>query len=182
MTDKEAIMKPVKDIGNVGVSPQDIMTENGQRDPKWRGLGLYFSLLSVQTTGVGVLLANIVPLYRMMSLDFSSYKPDTRPWWAIAGILLVQIAYWLRVRLQPPLPLTRNIVLGHIVFFVARISFVCVTASFTLVFLNRFPELKDLNYPPVRVLVTLLMFFSIFCWTLELERLAKGLQDRRGGS
>lgn len=152
------------------------MTEKRRCGPKWRGLRLYFSLLSVQTAGVAILLANMIPLYRLMALDFSKYKPDLRPWWAITGMLLIQVAYWLRMRLQPPLPRTRNIVLSHIVSFVARISFVSVTATFTVMFLNRFEDLKNINYPPLRALVVLMMFFSLFCWTLELERLAKALQ------
>ena len=44
-------------------------------------------------------------------------------------------------------------------------------------FLNRFEALRDMNYPPLRALVVLLIFFSLFCWTLELERLAKALQE-----
>ena len=81
---------------------------------------MYFSLLSVQFAGVAILLVNMIPLYRLMVLDFSNYRPDLRPAWAIAGMLLIQVAYWLRVRLNPPLPQTGTIVLGHIVAFVAR--------------------------------------------------------------
>lgn len=165
--------------GNTGsnMSAEDTKTERARGGPKWRGLGLYFFLLSVQTAGVAILLAYAVPLYRLMALDFARYKPDLKPWWTIAGILLIQVAYWFRVRLQPPLPRTGHIVLGHIVSFVARISFVAVTASFTVMFLNRFPELRNINYSPLRALVILVMFFSIFCWTLELERLAKALHE-----
>lgn len=155
------------------------MTEKSRFGPAWRGVRLYFSLLSVQTAGVAILLVNMVPLYRLMALDFSNYKPDLSPWWAIAGMLLIQTAYWLRVRLHPPLPRTGSIVLGHIVLFVARISFVTVTAGFTVMFLNRFEALKNMNYPPLRALVVLMIFFSLFCWTLELERLAKALQESK---
>ncbi|MGE5295898.1 MAG: hypothetical protein ACM3VT_13820 [Solirubrobacterales bacterium] len=155
------------------------MTEKSLFGPRWRGRGLYFSLLSVQTAGVAILLANLIPLYRLMALDFASYRPDPRSWWAIAGILLIQVAYWLRVRLQPPLPRARNIVLGHVVSFAARLSFVAVTAAFTDMFLKRYESLKELNYPPLRVLAVLVLFFSIFCWTLELEHLAKALQGSK---
>ena len=36
-----------------------------------------------------------------------------------------------------------------------------------------FVALRDMNYPPLRALAVL----SLFCWTLELERLAKALQE-----
>lgn len=157
------------------------MLEDGRRSPKGRGLVLYFSLLSIQTTGVAILLANIVPLYRLMALDFAHYKPDAKPWWAM-GILLAQAAYWSRVRLQLPLPRAGHMVLGHMIHFVARISFVSVTASFTVMFLTRFPDLRNLNYSPLRAAIILTMFFAMFCWTLELERLAKALHGPEGGT
>ena len=152
-------------------------TETGNVRPKGRELRLYWALLSVQLAGVVILLVNMVPLYRLMVLDFTNYRPDSRPWWAAAGMLLIQTAYWLHVRLHPPLPQTRSVLLGHIVAFVARLGFVAVTSAFSVMFLNRFEALRDLNYPPLRALVVLMIFFSLFCWTLELERLAKALQE-----
>lgn len=158
---------------------EDATTEKSPRDPKRWGVSLYFCLLAVQTAGLVVLLANSIPLYRLMALDFANYKPDLGPWWAIAGILLIQVAYWLRVWLQPLLPRRGNMVLGHIILFAARITFVSVTASFTVMFLQRFEQLSDVSYPPLRVLAVLIMFFSIFCWTLEAEGLAKALQESK---
>ena len=155
---------------------EDAATEKSQAGPKWRGMTLYWILLSAQGAGASILLMNMIPLYRLMALDFPSYRPDVRPSWAIVGILLLQTAYWLRVRLQPPLPRTRSIVLGHVVAFVARIGFVAATAAFTAMFLNRFEALRDMNYPPFRALGVLMIFFALFCWTLELERLARALQ------
>lgn len=156
-------------------------TVNSRPGQKGRGVDLYLLLLLAQTLGIVILVGNFLPLYRKMVLDFSSYKPDQQPWW-IGAVLLVQAAYWFRVRLQPPLPVTRNNVLGHIILFVARLSFVSVTASFTVMFLNRFQDLRAMDYPPLRALLILLMFFTVFCWTLELERLAKALQRPEGGT
>lgn len=161
------------------MSFEDTKIEKGRSGPKWRGLGSYFFLLSVQTAGVVLLLANLIPLYRLMAIDFAKYTPDPKIWWAITGMLMVQVAFWLRVRLQPALPRTGNIVLGHILLFVARISFVAVTAAFTDMFLKRFESLKEMDYPPLRALAVVIMFFTIFCWTLELERLAKVLQGSK---
>lgn len=167
--------------GNTGpeMSLGNAATEKSHFRLRPRGVGLCFSLLAVQTAGVAILLANCIPLYRLMALDFANYRPDLRPWWAIAGMVVIQVAYWLRVRLDPPLPRRGNIVLGPIVLFAARMIFVSVTAGFTVMFLNRFDALRNMNYSPLRALVVLMMFFSIFCWTLELERLGKALQERQ---
>lgn len=123
-----------------------------------------------------LLVANTVPLYRMMAADFAHYKPDPRPWWAVAGMLVVQIAYWIGVRSRLPLPPMRNIVLGHLVSFAARMTFVVMTASFTMIFMNKYEALMEMDYPPLRALLVFGIFFSVFCWMLELERLAKALQ------
>ena len=161
------------------MSPGDGGSAKSRSVPQRAGVGLYVALLSVQLAGVVMLLMNMIPLYRLMVLDFANYRPDSRPWWAGAGMWLIQTAYWLRVRLHPVLPLMRSVVLGHIVAFVARLGFVSVTAGFTVMFLNRFESLRDMNYPPLRALVVLLIFFSLFCSTLELELLAKAFQESR---
>lgn len=145
-------------------------------DRKRPGVGLYFLLLAVQTSGVAVLVWHGVPLYRLMAMDFENYRPDPWPWWGVAAILLIQVAYWLRVRLRPRLPRPGHIVLAHIVAFIARIGFVAVTASFTIMFVNRFSDLQRINYSAFRAVLTLIGFFSIFCWTLEIERLSKAFQ------
>lgn len=141
-----------------------------------RGVGLYLLLFMAQFAGAVMLLGNLIPLYRLMALDFANFKPDPEVWWAVVGMLLILVAYWLRVKLKPAMPQIRSIVAGHIAAFVARLTFVAVTAAFADMFLKRFDALKDLDYPPLRALAVLLMFFTIFCWTLELENLAKLLQ------
>lgn len=155
---------------------QDTGDEKAFGDPTWRGVGLYAVLLALQTAGVVLVLVNIVPLYRLMALDFANYKPNVWPWGEITGTLVIHAAYWSRVWLQPPLPRSRNVVLGHLVQFSARLLFVSVTAAFTVMFMNRLPQLRALDYSPLRALLVLVMFFGVFCWTLELERLAAVLQ------
>lgn len=153
---------------------EGIVAEDGSCGEK--GLGLYWLLLSVETGGTAVLFSNLLPLYRVMAFDFGNYRPDPAAWWAIIGIVLTQVPYWLGRRLQPRLPRLKSTILSHILAFVAKLSFVAVTASFSVMFLNRAEALKQMNYPPLRVLVVLVMFFALFCWTLELERLSKALQ------
>lgn len=157
------------------MSSEDNIPEGGLGGPKPRGPRLYLFLLSVQTAGVAMLLANLIPLWRLMALDFANYKPDPRSWWAFTGMLLIQVAYWVSVRVRPATPRIGSLLAGHMVSFVSRLSFVAVTAAFADMFLKRYESLKELNYPPLRALLVLVMFFSIFCWTLELERLSKAL-------
>lgn len=144
-----------------------------------RGLQLYFSLIATQTLGIAIILVNILPLYRMMTLDFRNFTPDDRPWWAYTGVIVVLAAYSLRVRLQPPLPRTESTLLGHLLLFIAKMFFVVATAGFATMFLNRIEDLREIDYPVWRALLVLMIFFAMFCWTLELERLGRALQRNK---
>src|SRR5437867_9453419 len=95
-------------------------------EPETRGsLGLYFLLLGVQTVGAALVFVNGLPIYRQMIGDFSNQRAQPGIlWWAVAAVMLIQFAYWLRVRLQPALPRKGHIVIGHLAFFIARLSFI----------------------------------------------------------
>lgn len=135
---------------------------------------VYWVLLALQTVGAVIVLGNGVPFYRQLTIDFANHQPHPGIiWWAVAAGVLMQIAYWLRVWLQPPLPTSGYVVLGHLTAFVARLSFILASSTFSVVFFLRF---EQLSLPPHRVVLMLVVLFSLFCWSLELERLAKALQ------
>ncbi len=143
-----------------------------------RGPGLFLSLLAVETAGIVIILLDGMPIYREMIRKVSDHTPRPGvPWWAWAGIVLVLGAYLLRVRFRPSLPPSGHAVAGHLISFVGRMSFVVATSAFSLVFINHFGEL---NLPPRRMVSLLVLLFAIFCWTLELERLAKALIGTAG--
>jgi len=144
------------------------------------GLGTYFFLFAVQTAGAVIVVVNGVPIYRQIAGDFANHQPEPGIlWWAVAAVALIQIAYWIRVRLQPPLPQRGHVVIGHLTAFVARLSFILASSTFAVVFFIRFDQL---SLPPHRVLMVLALLFSIFCWTLELERLARAIHGAEGKS
>ena len=133
----------------------------------------YFAFVTVQTVGFGIVMVNGVPLYRQMASDFSKHQPQRGIlWWALAAVVLIQTAYWLRVRLQPARPRGGNVVLAHLISFVGRLSFILGSSTFTVMFLVRFEEL---SLPPHRVLMLLALLFSLFCFSLELEQLGSAL-------
>jgi hypothetical protein len=142
------------------------------------GLGWYFLLLAVQTAGAVIVLVNGVPIYRQMVAGAG--RPEPHPgilWWAVAAVTLIQGAYWLRVRLNKALPAGGYTFIGHIAQFVGRLSFIFASSTFTVVFLARFEEL---SMPPQRVVMVLALLFSLFCYSLELERLARALHGNGG--
>jgi len=137
------------------------------------GPAKYFALVAVQAAGFGLVVVNGAPIYRQMAIDFSKHKPlPGIPWWGATAVVLMQGAYWLRVWLKPALPQSGNVVLGHVIAFVGRLSFILASSTFSLMFLVRFEELSlSLN----RLLLLLGLLFSVFCFTQELEQLGRAL-------
>lgn len=134
---------------------------------------IYPLLLAGQSTGAVMVLANGVPIYRRIVGDSSRLAPHPGIlWWAVAAVVLIQVSYWLRVRLKPSLPPGGYPIFGHLAQFAARLSFVFASSTFSVVFVARFDQL---SLPPHRIAMVLLLLFSMFCWTLELERLARAL-------
>jgi len=68
-------------------------------------------------------------------------------------------------------------VAGHLAGFVARLSFILASSTFAVMFFVRF---EQLSLPPHRILMVLALLFSLFCYTLELERLARAIQGAEG--
>lgn len=150
------------------------VTETRQRP------GLYLLLLALQTAGAAVLFVNGVPIYRQMARDFTNHRP--RPeilWWAIAAAVLIQTAYWMRRRLRLSPPRANHVLVSHLASFVARLTFILASSTFSLVFFVRFDQLA---LPPHRSLVLLVLLFSLYCYTLELEGLAKAFQSSGAGT
>jgi hypothetical protein len=131
----------------------------------------YFLLFAMQTIGAAVLFWYAVPLFRQVLLDPGSHvvRPE-RLIWSLSAITLMQAGYWIRHRLRPALPQLRNAVVGYIVLFVARMSFVLATSVFGFVFIVRRPELL---MPMSRYFIVIIALFALFCYTQELEQLGR---------
>jgi hypothetical protein len=139
----------------------------------WR----YFFLFAMQTIGAAVLFWYALPLFRQVLLDPGGHvaRPENLVW-SLSAITLMQAGYWIRHRLRLPLPqLLRNALVGCVVLFVARMSFVLATAVFGFVFIVRRPELQ---IPTSRYLVVIIALFALFCYTQELEQLGRALIGR----
>ncbi|GGF67989.1 hypothetical protein GCM10007301_29630 [Azorhizobium oxalatiphilum] len=90
-----------------------------------------------------------------------------------------QICYWTRVS-STPLPRSfRNVILGHLLSFAGRLSFIFGAALFSFYFLRHMPamELERLDIgSALRGSFLIAILFVLFCYSLELERLGVALQ------
>jgi hypothetical protein len=137
------------------------------------GYWLYPLLLIMETVGAAVLCWKGLPLLRSLLADPASYATRERIWiWTVPATVLVQIGYWLRYRIRPALPRLHNALLGHIVLFVSRLSFVVATAVFSFVFIAKRLEGQ---MDAARYILTVVGLFSLFCYMLELQRFGSAL-------
>ena len=91
-------------------------------------------------------------------------------------MIIIQICYWLNQHWFATLRLGHNLLLGHIILFLSRLNFIFAGAVFSAVFLIRWNEL-EVSLLAFVLLSTVL--FSIFCYSLELERLGRALVERK---
>jgi hypothetical protein len=129
---------------------------------------LYPVLFGAQTVGALVLFGYGVPHYRQVLANPAGHEAELETLaWALPSIVLIQVGYWLRHRLRPPLPQFVNGALGHVVLFLGRFSFVFASGVLTFVFIVPRPEF---SMPAARYVITMIGVFSIFCYILEVER------------
>ena len=151
----------------------EINSASGRRSYTVGDASRYFFLFAMQTIGAAILFWYSVPLFRQVLLDPGGHvaRPENLVW-SLSAIALMQAGYWIRHRLRPSLPQLRNALVGHIVLFVARMSFVLATAVFGFVFIVRRPEFQ---IPTSRYFAVIVALFALFCYTQELEQLGRAL-------
>jgi hypothetical protein len=133
---------------------------------------LYPFLLASEIAGAVTILWHGLPIYRsLLEQTFVENAEATAVGSAIAGIVLIQAPYWLSTfRVFPSLAVSPHIFAGHALAFIARLNFVFASGLFASLVYARGPEIE---FVPWRAILLAAVLFSIFCFSLELERLAK---------
>ncbi|MBN8713537.1 MAG: hypothetical protein J0H50_06100 [Xanthomonadales bacterium] len=132
----------------------------------------YWRLLVGQLTGAAVILWLAVPAYRRLLLDGSvESTPASTLALALASALVLYWC-WLRYRTAPLPALRQRWWLGHLILFIARLSFIVPGGLFSVIFFVRYDKLSFSALDLVLLFGTL---FALFCVTAELERLGKRL-------
>jgi hypothetical protein len=154
-------------------APRDPMRASGRLSYIVGDASRYFFLFAMQTIGAAILFWYAVPLFRQVLLDPGGHVARTeRLIWSLSAITLMQAGYWIGHRLRPPLPQLRNALVGYVLLFVARMSFVLATSVFGFVFIVRRLEFQ---IPTSRYLIVIIALFALFCYTQQLEQLGRTL-------
>jgi hypothetical protein len=144
-------------------------------------VAVYVSLLAVQVAGALVFIWKELPAFNQLlqnpgeQLPYIPYDDST----TIGILLVMQVAYWYRLR-RVPIPFQGpNLILGHLFLFLGRLSFIFGGALFSVVFFRPLPALDhdaDALLMTGRGLLLGGALFTLFCLTLELERLGHALE------
>jgi hypothetical protein len=147
----------------------------------------YVLLMVVETAAAMFLFLTIFPIFRQVITrlgepqDISSYQQSA----VVCGALVLQACYWVRFRwVAIPTPF-RNALLRHLFLFASRVSFFFGGALFSVLFFRHVPELDQspsVVQGAVRALEVLLVLFSLFCYSLEIERLGRAREDHSAAS
>jgi hypothetical protein len=151
----------------------------GNKDKAMK-IGLYWILFLGQTIGNATILSHVIPLSRRLvtSRLYENAPPNVLVFGAL-GATIIQVCYWLDHYWFATLQLGYNALLGHVILFLSRLNFIFASAVFSAVYLVRFNELE---IPPWKFVLLFTVLFSIFCYTLELERLGRALLERKDRS
>ena len=140
------------------------------------GLWLYPLMLAVETLGTVVLYWKGVILYQAVVASPATHQAQIGTLlWSIPAIALIQVGYWICYLVRPALPPFTSTVLGHVVLFLSRMSFLLAAAIFSFVFIA--PK-AEFYMPAFRYGLVVAGLFSLFCYSLELERLGRVLLDK----
>ncbi|MCV9936050.1 hypothetical protein OIU35_06715 [Boseaceae bacterium BT-24-1] len=141
----------------------------------------YTLLLIVQTACALVILFHIHTAFRILVERIG--QQQTLPTEILAQVcvaaLLGQCCYWTRLYWLPVPQGFRSLVLGHVLAFAARLGAIVGGALASIYFLRHLPELTKLADSFTlfwRSGALLAIVFAVYCYTLELERLAAAWQ------
>jgi hypothetical protein len=146
--------------------------------------GIYLILLSVQVIGAGFIIRNVLPDFRQLAVNPGHQLPYVHyDNFATLGVLVVmQVAYWYRLRCLPIPFQGLNPVLNHLLLFLGRLSFIFGGTLFSLVFFRHLPELDlgtDVFVLSQRGMLLGGTLFALFCFSLELERLGHAFNESK---
>ncbi|RXT56949.1 hypothetical protein B6S44_00400 [Bosea sp. Tri-44] len=141
----------------------------------------YTLLLIVQTLCALVILFHIHTAFRILVERIG--QQQTLPSEILAQVcvaaLLGQFCYWTRLYLLPVPQGFRSLPLGHVLAFAARLGAIVGGALASIYFLRHLPELTKFGDSFTLVWrsgLLLAIVFALYCYTIELERLAAAWQ------
>ena len=145
----------------------------------------YWALLFAQSLIAGYLFWIVIPIFRqLMSRAGETLDIEGKSVGAVIGsAAILQCCYWARFFWVPLHVPFRSVVVAHLLMFAGRVSFIFGGALYSAVFFRHIPELAA--FPPIaegfaRIAALFGCLFALFCYSLELERLGRAIEEFHG--
>ena len=139
----------------------------------------YWILFAFESGGMIFILWIALPLFRRLSAGPGGYRPGAPLTFPVLVVsLAMQVSYWSKRSIRPPVRRGHGILAGHLLLFLARLSFIFAGANLSLVLFRRF---ADTAVSPVGLLVLFFASFAQFCYVRELEALARIVEGGSAG-
>jgi hypothetical protein len=143
--------------------------------------GTYALLLVMQTLAILIIVLGMIPIYDeiIAALGHQLRQLPQSPALLIAALLLFHCTYWFRLLRVPIAVSGHSHLLSHVVLFVGRLSFIFGTSLFALIAFRHLPAIAVVSDPlrlALRFVVMLVILFSLYCYSAELERLGVALR------
>jgi hypothetical protein len=139
---------------------------------------VYLLLTTVQFIGTNFIIWHELPTLRQLLLRPGEVVAEPyNPWLMTLAIAAAQCAYWYRL-IEIPIPFKNpNVIANHVLLLWGRLNFIFGAALFSVVVFRHLPEMEagDFWFAMTRAPIFVLSLFAMFCFTLELERLAAAL-------
>jgi len=147
-----------------------------------RNPGTYRLLLALQIMGAITFIWQELPEFRQVASNPGEQIPRNDPSdLLLVGVLLVmQSAFWYRMRLVPIPSFHPNAFLHHVFLFLGKLSFIFGSALFGVAVFRHLPELDpgiDFFLMARRGVVFVGCLFALFCTSLEVERLGQAFES-----
>jgi hypothetical protein len=143
---------------------------------------IYVGLLTVQTAAATFMFWVVFPLFRQMIARLGEPLELSLPVevMIISSALALNCAYWARYRWITVRAPFHSVFLGHVVQFVSRTNFFFGGALFSAIFFRHLPELDafpTIDQAVIKGLIVMWVLFALYCYSLELERLGKAIEE-----
>lgn len=143
----------------------------------------YLALFAIETLAAIVIVTASVPLYGavMAAAGHQILNLPQSPVILISSLVLFHCAYWYRLHRVPLVLGLHSHFVSHVVLFAARLNFVFGTAFFALIVFRFLPALTEIMDPvllALRCVGAVVILFSVYCYSAELERIGIALRPQ----
>jgi hypothetical protein len=138
----------------------------------------YWALFSLESVGMAFILWIALPVYQRLASGPGGYRPGhmlTVP--VLIVSLAMQLSYWSKRSIRPPIQRGHNIFGGHLLLYLSRLSFIFAGANLSLI-LRRY---TDTTFNMFGVFVLFFSCFAQFCYVREFEALARIVEGGAAG-